>query len=199
MAGHRLRAVVVQALESRVRAELDEGATVLDYVCGWLEGGDTMVALGRDLAEELNTKIPKNLLHNYLRSKYGEEGETRLAHARSVGATMMVDEAREIIDDADDSSREKLQHAQMKANMRTWTAERFNRSLYGQPKQGSVTINVGHLHLDALRQRAAAANPLERAIHGTAEVTGQLGSGVIDIAADIPVEPDIVIDSAATT
>jgi len=195
MAGHRMRGAVVQALEARAKAELEEGGTLLDYVCGWLESGETLSSLTDELATELDLTISRNLLPNYLRAKYGEDGQARLAHARSIGATSMVEDARDIIDGADASSRENLQHAQMRANIRTWTAERFNREQFGQPKQGSVTINVGHLHLDALRQRASLATQ-PRAIVGSVEVTQGSAS---DIAAGIAPEPDFVIDSAVTT
>ncbi len=46
------------------------------------------------------------------------------------------------------------QLAKLQCDVRPWTASRWDRALYGEDRSGNkLQINIGQLHLDALRQR----------------------------------------------
>lgn len=158
MAGRPKKRAMVMALERRTREhfDLEEGKTVVDYVVDWVESGRSILALAGEISEDEGLDITRSMLSTYVNSQPG--GEERLRTARVAEAPRaMVEEARQIIDDADTSDREKLQKAKMRADVRLWQAERVGKEEFGQAKQGiQVNVSVGGLHMDALRHRTTA-------------------------------------------
>lgn len=76
------------------------------------------------------------------------------SRARTRAAHSLADEAIEIADEADADHPGELQKAKLRVQVRHWTAERWGRQVYGAPSaQANVTINLGSMHLDALRTR----------------------------------------------
>lgn len=85
------------------------------------------------------------------------ELKTAYEKAMELKADTLIDDAAEIVDCADTSSREALQKADMRAKFRVWWASKLNRKTYGDPEKNSVAVNVNieSLHLDALRRMPA--------------------------------------------
>ncbi len=71
------------------------------------------------------------------------------ARARARAAHDLVDEMREIADNADP---EEIQKAKLMVQTRQWTAERWNKKDYGQAK-AEVAISISGLHIEALKRR----------------------------------------------
>lgn len=82
------------------------------------------------------------------------EQADRASRARARAADELVQQSLAIADEADDSSAAAVQKAKLRVSTRHWIAERWGREMYGQ-KGLEVNIELGQLHLDALRQRAA--------------------------------------------
>jgi hypothetical protein len=159
MAGRPKHKALFTQLELRTRDRFeDETSTHLDYVCEWVSSGKTLTVL----AEEITTagqvgEIDTGMLRRYLLRNWPADTDPRLNKARRAGAHTMVEEARKLIDDTSDgATRDQLQRAKLRGDVRMWTAERWNKEELGKAPDIALTINHNTLHLDALRQRAVA-------------------------------------------
>jgi hypothetical protein len=159
---------MIAELERRTRDELGPDATHLDYAVHWVESGGTILAL----AEEIGVR--RQALSGYLHRTFSDALE-RLERARPSCAHAMVEQAVQLIDDADTSSREELAHAKMRADVRTWLASRLHREAYGDAKGATVSISIGSMHLGAIKELAQATATLA-AGHQAEEIV-QLGDG----------------------
>lgn len=185
---------------------------MLDYVCQWLEGGQTMLELTDAISEELQLPIARTAILYYLRSIFGTEADRRIAVARRQSGHGLVEDAKGILDTtAVGATREELQAAKQRADVRLWMAERYNREELGGQKVPQVTINLGVLHLDAMRHRAieAAAHPVPAPVTSSVLPSGQMSDngthaelatgGPSAIAGAIAPDYEIVSDDSATS
>jgi hypothetical protein len=166
----RKRAMIAEL--TRLAAEAD-AESVLDFVLMWTESGKTLTQLADKVNEVLDTEIDVDLLAGMI-SRYtrtlGPNVEEQIALARKRGAFRLVDQQIAVVDRAHDKDTSAA--ARVQASARQWTAERWNRDELGQPKQqAGVQINIGSLHLGALRhleeggEERASASLLPRASH----------------------------------
>ena len=74
--------------------------------------------------------------------------------AKADSADALVEEAGEILDDADAESGPSVQKAKSRAEHRRWLASKRDRQQYGDDAKANVQVNVdlSSLHLDALRE-----------------------------------------------
>jgi hypothetical protein len=157
LAGKPKQKVLIRVLLARAVDELDDKATTLDYVVSWIESGRTMIELSKALTEDAGEEISDRYVSRYLHDTYGDEYAGRVGAARRIGAFAMVDQAIDIVDEASTFDKTHLAKAVARANVRQWTAERFNRKELGAPKgEGTTNITINSLHIDALRARNAA-------------------------------------------
>lgn len=154
-------------LSARTAAEFEgeAGKDVLDYVCAWLENGQTMLELARSLTAELNPgadidddvrHISPNMIRRVLLDYHERDKlDQRLRDSRTVAAFAMVDKATAIIDDVSAMTKEAVSHAKERANVRLWTSERYNRGeLGGSPKTAiAIQVNAGEAHITAMTRR----------------------------------------------
>lgn len=63
-----------------------------------------------------------------------------IAHARRIQATVLAEEASEILDNADDSTMPKVQKADKRANYRMLLAKCFDRETFGDKVQQDVNV-----------------------------------------------------------
>lgn len=80
------------------------------------------------------------------------------SRARARAAHVLVDEALQIADEADEENPVAIQKAKLRTQVRQWTAERWNKKDYGAAK-AEVNISLTSLHFDALRRRAMPEKP----------------------------------------
>jgi hypothetical protein len=190
MAGQPRKRALALELEQRTRLRFeDDEHTMLDYVADWCEGG-TLVGLAADIAGgglDPETDEPRqkhailgdlkgSQISKLLASKYGSDVvQQRLDASRRIFAGELVETA---IEDATNvaADRDAIAKLRVQNDARFWAAERFNRERFGQPKQQGVVINIGSLHIDAMRRRTIAPSstpqllaPAEDAIEVTVE------------------------------
>lgn len=156
MAGQPRKRAMILDLERRTREHFEDNEhTVLDYVEAWTENGDTLVKLADDIAESAaeGKDLTPAQITRYLNSTFGEvQVKARLDLARQRGAHMLVERRQEDISsvtDKDDVPAEKLRN-----DMSIWLAGKWNRAELGEQRANvQVQVNVGQLHLDAMRLR----------------------------------------------
>jgi len=153
MAGQpRKKAMVAELTRRATRAD----QTVLEYVADWVECGKTLT----DLKDDINAKLKveeeegctRAMLSRYVNKEL--DGLEALAEARAEGSHGMAESAIGIIDQKADN---KVEAAQFKtqAEIRLKLAGFWNRKEYGEQRgpEVNVQVNMGQLHLDALRHR----------------------------------------------
>lgn len=131
---------------------LGDGATILDYAEQWVASGKTLLALADEIGEAIGQDVMREALSRYLHTTFGPEANVRLEAARRHGAHGLAERALVIVDEKQDS-REGVARAKNRSDMRLRIAGYWNRAEYGEQRQAGVTINVGNLHIDALRAR----------------------------------------------
>ena len=125
------------------RIEADGGSSaVIDRVAD----GETMV----DIAKEYN--VSRSTLMRWVKKDEARHDAYKLAKSESADA--LVEEAGEILDDASTKSGPDVQKARSRAEHRRWVASKRDRAQYGDDAKALVAVNLdlGSLHLDALRQ-----------------------------------------------
>ncbi len=193
MAGKPKQKVLIRCLLARAVEELEEDATTLDYVVSWIESGRTMIELSKALTEDAGEDITDRYVTRYLMNAYGDEYTGRVAAARRIGAFAMVDQAIDIVDEAPTFDKTSLAKAVARANVRQWTAERFNRKELGAPKDaGTTNITINSLHIDALRARNAAKLTVEDGETGS----GGLAPARAFLIGEAAIEADDAVDVA---
>lgn len=166
MAGKPKRTAMIAELDRLTRAELGEGATHLDYADLWVSSGGTILGLARKLGEGCGLEIYREALSKYLTSLPAPPTGT-LAQARARGAHALIDESIEI---ADSATNDDAQASALRVKTRQWIAERWNPVDLGVAKGPSVTVNIGTLMLEALRQPVPAITGLIAGLTEDAEI-----------------------------
>lgn len=160
MAGRPRRQALIIELEKRTRewaqTHDEEQAGIydhLDYAESWIASGKTLTKLADDIGESVGFELSRDMLKRYLSEGRKDEANKRLAEARNDGAFGLVDQAMQLVDDANTSDKEKLTKAKMQAETRLWAAERYNKRDLGKAADVQINLNMNTLHLDALRVR----------------------------------------------
>ena len=119
-----------------------------EFVFDELMGGSTLADLGRIM------DVTRGQLYKWMHKD--EERWNAYLQAREIGAHAMVDEARDILDEA---TAHSIAVDRERARIRQWVAERANRGEFGAqtPAQGSLVLSIGELHLAAVQSGDAPA------------------------------------------
>lgn len=117
--------------------------------------GETMQAIAKEIG------CSRGLLYMWLKTDPEKQEQFRQAremsaHAHAEDALQMADEAMNPV--MAPLVRERVQH-------RRWMAEKFNKQEYGKQNDPAIQINIGELHLEALK----AANPMQPILIATKE------------------------------
>jgi hypothetical protein len=163
----------------------DAQLTVLDYVVDWIESGNTLTQLADEVSKEMNFDISRALLTNYVVS-LDPNGKRRLERARHEGAHGNVDQAIKILDNAS-PDKEQLIKAKQRADVRLWTAERWNKRDLGRAPDVQITVNNNTLHLDAMRMRQAQLTRQQETVRALPPSDARL----ISVETTHPAEDDI--------
>ena len=116
--------------------------------------------------------------------RYGvRDAASRYAHARSVSADFYADRAQEAVEQA--VSKDDAPVAKVRSDVYRWRASVANPQRYGDKQDVTHTVNIGTLHLDALRAPRATARIAQpdSAQHVTPLLPDQAG-GDVDVVAD---------------
>jgi hypothetical protein len=122
----------------------------------WQSDGHTIAKLAAELSDAAKLEPPLSPDHisRWLRNQYGGEAvKARLTLARRhFGSHALVEQALATADAVTNKDAAVL--AKLQNDLRLWIAERWNRDDYGTARGGvNLQLNIGQLHLDAMRQR----------------------------------------------
>jgi hypothetical protein len=111
------------------------------WVFAQVAEGKTLKALAAELG------ISRQVL-----STWANKGPRRdmLSHARREAATALVDEALALTD-AVEPETAAIQKAKLQSDLRRWIAGRLSREDWGDQQGALVNIDLGKLHIEALR------------------------------------------------
>ena len=140
-----------RSLEKRVRAELGKlasavGCTVALYVHDWVADGKTLAALSEKVG------CSRSFLSRILNGD--PELREALEWGRKEQAEKMAEDSLGLVDDLadkEDLSSQDVQLAKERVNVRKWLSAMNSPERFAA-KQEAMTLNIGELHLDALKK-----------------------------------------------
>ena len=122
--------------------------------------GKTLIALAAELG------VSRQIISGLLNSNEHVES---LRKARQQAASVFAEESIQI---ADASTPESVQVDRLRVETRRWTASKWDASIFGEQKGAHVSIDIGQLHIDALRQANLMEKQAKQAITATLELVG---------------------------
>jgi hypothetical protein len=148
----------------------DETHTPLDYAVAQLQSGKTIADIARSLSDAMNTTLHRETLSTYLHSL--PEGTERITTAKPTQALAMIEEAITIVDTRPED-KTAVAWAMNRARVRESHAKMINPEFQQSKQQTNVQLNIGSLHLDALRawNKAANALPIAQTAQSSDELT----------------------------
>ncbi len=124
-----------QVGEDRVREMLEEGKPIA-RIC-------------------IELKVGKKALHDWLEAP---ERAALLTRARTRAADLLAAETLEIADTVGEQPGE-IAKAKLRTDVRRWLAGKWDPSRYGEQRGVQVQVNVGDMHLTAVRSRVVDVTP----------------------------------------
>lgn len=148
MAGQPMKKGLFNGIENMAKiASLDEGREITgpEFVYEWIVGGGTLSSLAEDL------QISRGFVSRKLNAN--PEYRRALDDARRDAAYTMADESLEIAENMGrtDTTMVQVAAGREQIKVRQWLAGVYNADRFA-PKGNNVTINIGDMHLDALRK-----------------------------------------------
>jgi transposase-like protein len=128
-----------------------------DYIFARIADGDSIAQIARDL------EVSRQQIYRWADAVPERRDQMKMAVQMSADA--LAESAGEVLDSlvgADSLSSADVSLASHRAQYRRWLAGVRNRDVYGDSSGPTVQINVGSMHLDALRM--AGSDP--RAVNG---------------------------------
>lgn len=148
MAGQPMKRSLFTGIEEMAKlASLDEGREITgpEFVYEWIVGGGTLSSLAEDL--QIN--------RGFVSRKLNADAAYRkaLEDGRRDAAFTMADESMEIAENMGrtDTTMVQVAAGREQIKVRQWLAGVYNADRFA-PKGNNVTINIGDMHLDALRK-----------------------------------------------
>jgi AcrR family transcriptional regulator len=120
------------------------------------EGAESMRVIAASLG------VSRGMLYSWIKAG-GEERRMKFEVAREISAHGLAEDGLDILDNTIAATTQDVQIATQRANYRRWLAGVRNREDYGERAQSPlINVNLGSLHVDALRhgQRQGNATPL---------------------------------------
>lgn len=148
MAGQPMKRSLFTGIEEMAKlASLDAGREITgpEFVYEWIVDGGTLTSLADDL----------NISRGFVSRKLNANDAYRkaLEEARRDAADTMAEENLRIADamSASDTTMVQVAAGREQIKVRQWLAGVYNADKFA-PKGNNVTINIGDMHLDALRK-----------------------------------------------
>lgn len=128
----------------------------------WLSGEIADGRSQREVAAELG--YSRSMLGRWIRKD--PDRVARCKEAQLEGASAMVEEGRELLDNADEKSTAGVQKARSQADFRRWWAGVIDRPSFGPPDQRTSinVLNIENLHLAALQAQGSPEAQLVEAV-----------------------------------
>lgn len=112
----------------------------IDHVLRRVADGETLTGIARSMG------LSRSMLSDWLNDT--PERAESLRRARATSASALAEQALEL---ADTNACAEHGKTRLQIEMRRWLAGRYSPDEYADQKAAAVTVNVGSLHLDALR------------------------------------------------
>ncbi len=168
------------------------GRPVLNALASQIEdaGGDEVI-FSRIRAGDFLTEIAKDwdvsrqLMYDWIRMTPERQKEYKAA--KRDGADGLVESAYEDLENASTISSQHLRRDQAKSDFKKWLASKRNRDEYGDtPAQTNVNLNLGLVHLQALREggRVETVEYEEIPVDAQASALDSTGPGVLGPSPD---------------
>jgi predicted DNA-binding protein YlxM (UPF0122 family) len=168
------------------------GRPVLNALAVKIEeaGGDEVI-LGRIAAGDYLTTIAEDwgvsrqVVYDWIRSN--EDRKKAYEHAKSLSADGLVERAAEDLEEASVVSAQSFAKDKARSEFKKWLASKRDREQYGEtPPQTNVNLNLGMVHLQALRHgaRVEEAEAVEILDHDEAPALDRAGPDVLSPAPD---------------
>jgi hypothetical protein len=149
------------------KREIGPHATPVDWVVQQVADGVTMGKIAEYLAREMNESVSRSFFSWHINSATPDAKE-RIKAARKDATHVWAEQALDIAARPATTTAE-VQQARLQIDTRRWLASIFNREEFSEKQQHEVTLDVGALHLAALRARAIQANTVPQLESGEAD------------------------------
>ena len=114
---------------------------------------------------ETNQPYSRQMVYAWIHAG-GPERERKWEDAKEVAAHIYAEQAGEVLDESRAITSAEASLVKARSEYRKWLAQKFNRKTYGDDKAGvDINLNIGQLHLDALRAANGAPALPARAVH----------------------------------
>jgi transposase-like protein len=166
------------------RAEMVMLEGYAEFIFDELDKGETQSAIAREIG------VMQSSLSRWLNAN--QERKQSLAESRAHASHRLAEETLAIADEAANAgSAHEVAAAKLRIETRRHLAGVWNREQYGEQQRGQVVVNIGALHLDALRQASQALQVHEErpSLPSPSEGLDSSESGVIDVEARLVPEP----------
>ncbi len=127
----------------RVLEETIDAAGGEDAVFDRIASGEMI----SELADEYG--VSRGLFYKWIAKT--DDRRERLREARQISASVMVDEARDLLEV---STKDTIPVDRERARVRTWLAERYDRQTFGDKKdEVNIKVDIGLLHIKAMKRQ----------------------------------------------
>jgi hypothetical protein len=177
MAGRPKEGRLKAKLAEIAKREMGPGATGLDWTVQQVADGVTIGKIAELLAEEMEESVSRSFFSWHI-NNVTTDAKERIKAARKEATHVWAEQALNIAERPATTTAD-VQQARLQIETRRWLAGIFNREEFSEKQQHEVTLDLGQLHLAALRARAAdhaQLRPLPAEIVSVSAVPA-LGSG----------------------
>jgi hypothetical protein len=153
MAGRPKEGRLKAKLAEIAKREMGPGATGLDWTVQQVADGVTIGKIAELLAEEMGESVSRSFFSWHI-NNVTTDAKERIKAARKEATHVWAEQALNIAERPATTTAD-VQQARLQIETRRWLTAVFNRQEFSEKQQHEVTLDLGALHLAALRARAA--------------------------------------------
>lgn len=176
MPGHPKERRVTAWLQKQADAE---GVPLLAYVMSRLSSM-TMTAFAAEVAAQMGESCSRQLLRTIAR-KLDPNAKALIEDARRDLADHLAEQTLTIAEEVSDGTAAQVAKGRLRVDAHQWLAARLAPELYSSNTKLAVSLDVGRLHLDALRQVNAERTAARANIAATPHTTLTPPTDAIDV------------------
>ncbi len=155
MAGRPKERRLTAKLTEIAKRELGPQATSVDWVVQKVADGVTIGQLADYIAAEMKEPISRSFFSWHINSAT-PDAKDRIRVARKEATHVWAEQALDIAERPATTTAE-VQQARLQIETRRWLAAIFNREEFSDKQQHEVTLDLGALHVAAMRARTMRA------------------------------------------
>jgi len=155
MAGRPKERRLKAKLAEIAKRELGPNATSVDWVAQKVADGVTIGKLAEYLADGMKEPVSRSFLSWHINNATPDAKE-RIRTARKEATHVWAEQALDIAERPATTTAE-VQQARLQVDTRRWLAAIFNREEFSDKQQHEVALDLGALHIAAMRERTMRA------------------------------------------